>query len=389
VAFGLRLRKTPKTDIERRGRETARTLGIEELLRRKPGQLSGGQRQRVALGRAIVREPAAFLLDEPLSNLDAKLRMQTRAELSKLHQRLETTFIYVTHDQVEAMTMATRIAVMNEGILQQVGTPQELYDRPDNMFVAGFIGSPAMNFFEATVRGNQSEMYLDMDSFHVAVPPQKANGLTVIIDVFRAFTTAAYAFNNGAKKIIPVGKLEDAFKLKKENPDFVLMGERNGIKPKGFDYGNSPFQIENVDFTGKTIIITTSSGTQGVVNAKDANEIILGNFVNIQEIINHIKRKNPEIVTLVAMGDSGIKIADEDELCGQYIKKSLEGKTMDFDEIKDYLKNYKGSQKFFDKNDPHHLEEDFYCALDINKFNFIMKIIEEDEKLVAVKEEFK
>jgi len=177
MAFGLSLRKTPKTEIERRVREAARILGIVDLLKRKPRQLSGGQRQRVALGRAIVREPAAFLLDEPLSNLDAKLRVQTRAELSKLHQRLGTTFIYVTHDQVEAMTMASRIAVMNEGVLQQIGRPQELYEKPGNVFVAGFIGSPSMNFFEVTVRGDKHEMNLETDTLRVTVPSQKVNML--------------------------------------------------------------------------------------------------------------------------------------------------------------------------------------------------------------------
>jgi len=182
MAFGLSLRKTPKDEIKRRVKEAAHVLGIEELLKRKPRQLSGGQRQRVALGRAIVREPAVFLFDEPLSNLDAKLRVQTRAELSKLHQRLGTTFIYVTHDQVEAMTMATRIAVMDAGVIQQVGTPQELYERPDNAFVAGFIGSPAMNFFEVTVRGNRDEMYLDTDAFRVAVPSQKVSLLVPYLE---------------------------------------------------------------------------------------------------------------------------------------------------------------------------------------------------------------
>ena len=142
MAFGLKLRRRPKDEIRRRVAEAASILGIEELLDRKPGQLSGGQRQRVALGRAIVREPAAFLLDESLSNLDAKLRVQTHAEISNLHQRLGTTFFYVTHDQVEAMTMASRIAVMDAGVLQQVGTPQELYQHPVNVFVAGFIGAP-------------------------------------------------------------------------------------------------------------------------------------------------------------------------------------------------------------------------------------------------------
>ena len=153
LAFGLKLRKTKKADIDRRVKEAAEILGLERFLDRKPKALSGGQRQRVALGRAIVREPSVFLMDEPLSNLDAKLRVQTRAEIARLHQRLGTTTIYVTHDQVEAMTMGDRIAVMRDGILQQVGTPQELYDHPVNVFVAGFIGSPSMNFATTTSEG--------------------------------------------------------------------------------------------------------------------------------------------------------------------------------------------------------------------------------------------
>jgi multiple sugar transport system ATP-binding protein len=155
LAFGLKLRKTPKADIDRRVKEAAGILGLERFLDRKPKALSGGQRQRVALGRAIVREPAVFLMDEPLSNLDAKLRVQTRAEIARLHQRLGTTTIYVTHDQVEAMTMGDRIAVMRDGLLQQVGSPQELYDHPRNVFVAGFIGSPAMNFATTKTEGEQ------------------------------------------------------------------------------------------------------------------------------------------------------------------------------------------------------------------------------------------
>ena len=148
MAFGLSLRKLPKEEIRRRVNEGAEMLGIEELLKRKPRQLSGGQRQRVALGRAIVREPAVFLMDEPLSNLDAKLRVQTRAELARLHERLQTTVVYVTHDQIEAMTLGIRVAVLDFGVLQQVDTPQNLYNHPANQFVAGFIGSPAMNFFD-------------------------------------------------------------------------------------------------------------------------------------------------------------------------------------------------------------------------------------------------
>jgi multiple sugar transport system ATP-binding protein len=147
MAFGLKLRHLPKPEINKRVTDAAEILDLEKYLQRKPKELSGGQRQRVALGRAIVRDAQVFLLDEPLSNLDAKLRVQTRSEITKIHQRVQTTFIYVTHDQVEAMTMGTRIALLNAGIIQQIGPPQELYDHPKNIFVAGFIGSPAMNFY--------------------------------------------------------------------------------------------------------------------------------------------------------------------------------------------------------------------------------------------------
>ncbi|NLF03111.1 MAG: ABC transporter ATP-binding protein [Anaerolineales bacterium] len=174
MAFGLKLRKTPKKDIDRRVHEAARQLGIEDLLDRKPKQLSGGQRQRVAVGRAIVREPYVFLMDEPLSNLDAKLRVSARAEISKLHQRLGTTFIYVTHDQIEAMTMGTRIAVMKDGVLQQVDSPQILYDTPTNVFVAGFIGSPAMNFMDATLVERDGKTMVETSAFAVEVPDDKA-----------------------------------------------------------------------------------------------------------------------------------------------------------------------------------------------------------------------
>ncbi len=164
MAFGLKLRKTPRDEIKRRVDEAARILDIAHLLDRKPKALSGGQRQRVALGRAIVREPQVFLLDEPLSNLDAKLRAQMRTEITKLHQRLGTTFIYVTHDQTEAMTMADRIVVMKDGLIQQVDTPQHLYDNPCNTFVAGFIGSPQMNFIDAKIVKHNGEFYVQFGS---------------------------------------------------------------------------------------------------------------------------------------------------------------------------------------------------------------------------------
>jgi len=169
IAFGLRVKKVPKAEIDRRVQNAAQVLGLEPFLKRKPRALSGGQRQRVAMGRAIVREPAAFLMDEPLSNLDAKLRVQMRAEVSRLQRNLETTTIYVTHDQVEAMTMGDRVAVMRKGQLQQVDDPQTLYDRPVNLFVGGFIGSPAMNMIEATVTRSNGGLAVDVGKQHLSL----------------------------------------------------------------------------------------------------------------------------------------------------------------------------------------------------------------------------
>ena len=173
MAFGLKLRHLPKNEIKKRVESAAEILGLSQLLNRKPKELSGGQRQRVALGRALVREAQVFLLDEPLSNLDAKLRVQTRSEITKIHQRVQTTFIYVTHDQTEAMTMGSRIAVLNAGYIQQLGPPQELYDHPTNLFVAGFIGSPAMNFFsgaKVASDGDKTKIVVD-GAGQVEVPP--------------------------------------------------------------------------------------------------------------------------------------------------------------------------------------------------------------------------
>lgn len=175
MAFGLKLRKFPKDQIDQRVKRAAEILGITALLDRKPKQLSGGQRQRVAVGRAIVRDPEVFLFDEPLSNLDAKLRVTMRAELSKLQHQLETTMIYVTHDQVEAMTMGDRIVIMKDGVIQQVGAPLEVYDHPQNEFVAGFIGSPPMNFFKAKVTKADGGMVIDMGSFQLNVPSEFAS----------------------------------------------------------------------------------------------------------------------------------------------------------------------------------------------------------------------
>ena len=191
MAFGLKLRKVPKAEIKAKVEEAARILDLEKLLDRKPKALSGGQRQRVAMGRAIVRNPKVFLMDEPLSNLDAKLRVQMRAEIASLHNRLGATIIYVTHDQTEAMTLGTRIVVLKDGVIMQVDSPQKLYNEPNNLFVAGFIGSPQMNFVDAVVEVNGDKVTLKFDEFKVELPEAKAkkvidggyNGKTVVMGI--------------------------------------------------------------------------------------------------------------------------------------------------------------------------------------------------------------
>lgn len=177
MAFGLKLRKVPKEEIEQKVLEAAKILDLEQLLDRRPKALSGGQRQRVAMGRAIVRNPKVFLMDEPLSNLDAKLRVQMRAEIASLHQRLGATIIYVTHDQTEAMTLGTRIVVLKDGVIQQVDTPKKLYNESQNLFVAGFIGSPQMNFMDAVCKVHGEEVRLEFGDFSIVLPPQKAKKL--------------------------------------------------------------------------------------------------------------------------------------------------------------------------------------------------------------------
>jgi multiple sugar transport system ATP-binding protein len=182
MAFGLKLRKFPRPEIQQRVQEAAEILGIQELLARKPRALSGGQRQRVAVGRAIVRKPQVFLFDEPLSNLDAKLRVAMRAELKKLHDRLAATVVYVTHDQVEAMTMGDRIVIMKDGLIQQVGAPLQVYARPENQFVAGFIGSPAMNFVPCSVTGKDGNLFFTTQGLSLPVPAAKAKALAAYKD---------------------------------------------------------------------------------------------------------------------------------------------------------------------------------------------------------------
>jgi multiple sugar transport system ATP-binding protein len=218
MAFGLRMRKFDKPEIERRVRRSAEILGIQALLERKPRQLSGGQRQRVALGRAIVRNPRVFLFDEPLSNLDAALRVQMRVELKRLHDRLETTAIYVTHDQVEAMTLGDRVVVMKDGVVQQVGEPMELYSRPANRFVAGFIGSPAMNFAEVTIAEANGALWADAAGLRIRIPSKKQQALQPYagsrvtlgvrpeaLRVARGGDLADYAFDAVADVVEPLG----------------------------------------------------------------------------------------------------------------------------------------------------------------------------------------
>ncbi|WFB35078.1 sn-glycerol-3-phosphate ABC transporter ATP-binding protein UgpC [Kiritimatiellota bacterium B12222] len=220
MAFGLKLRKMPRAEIDKRVREAAAILGIEELLERKPKALSGGQRQRVAVGRAIVRQPKAFLFDEPLSNLDAKMRVQMRMEISKLHNQLQSTMIYVTHDQVEAMTMGDRIVVMKDGIMQQVDTPLEIYSNPKNRFVAGFIGSPPMNFFDGELAQGANGLVFKNDAMEVKVHEKHVSALT----------------NAGTKKVtmgIRPENLQDSVLVSNPDPETLVKSKVEVVEPMG------------------------------------------------------------------------------------------------------------------------------------------------------------
>jgi multiple sugar transport system ATP-binding protein len=255
MAFGLKLRHFPKQEIKKRVEDAATILGLEGLLKRKPKELSGGQRQRVALGRAIVREAHVFLMDEPLSNLDAKLRVETRANIIKLHQRIQTTTIYVTHDQVEAMTMGDRIAVLNAGIIQQLGAPQELYDHPANLFVAGFIGTPAMNFFPgARIVGEGDSTRVVLDGIgQVTVPPLYAE---------RARAAAGKSLTFGIRPV----HLEDA----------TLIGA-NGASRSSID--GSVDVVENL---GNELQVYLTAGDKTVIATLDPrSRVVPGNKVKL------------------------------------------------------------------------------------------------------------
>lgn len=257
MAFGLKLRKFSKVEIDRRVKEAAKILGLEEYLKRKPKALSGGQRQRVALGRAIVRDAKVFLMDEPLSNLDAKLRVQMRAEIVKLHRRLDTTTIYVTHDQTEAMTMATRLVVMKDGFIQQVGSPKEVYENPENMFVGGFIGSPAMNFFNGKIQDGK----FVIDKERIAIPEGK----------MKILRTKGY-----------------------EGKDIVL-----GIRPEDLHdetvfVENSPgttvkFTVEAAELTGaETMVYSSLEGQNLVARVNSRSVINTGSTLNLAFDMNMI-----------------------------------------------------------------------------------------------------
>ncbi len=234
MAFSLRLRGAPQQEVETRVRRAAEILGLTPLLARYPRQLSGGQRQRVAMGRAIVRDPQVFLFDEPLSNLDAKLRVQMRTEIKELHQRLKTTTVYVTHDQIEAMTMADKIVVMHDGLVEQIGAPLDLYDRPDNLFVAGFIGSPAMNFLKGTIRHNGSARFEGPGDLRLPIPPRSETfgGRPVVYGIRPEHFRLA---DDGAEAIIQVveptgSEIQVAAKLGGEEI-IAVFRERHQFKP--------------------------------------------------------------------------------------------------------------------------------------------------------------
>ena len=214
---------------------------------------------------------------------------------------------------------------------------------------------------------------------------KNAYGTAVIIDVFRAFTTAAYVMAQEANRIYPVGSVKEAFELKKMHQDWILIGERQGIKVKGFEYGNSPYEISLVNFSGKTVVQTTGAGTQGVVNARLAKEILLGSFVMAGAIAEYIKKTHPEVVSLVSMGDAGIKPNEEDESCAEYIENLIYGKSADYEKIESRIRRAPSGAKFFDPSRPQFRKEDFQLAMELDKFDFILKVVR-GKRLYVVKE---
>ena len=274
MAFGLKLRKTPKDEIDKKVHDAAKILDLEHLLDRKPKALSGGQRQRVAMGRAIVRSPKVFLMDEPLSNLDAKLRGQMRVEISKLHQRLKTTIIYVTHDQTEAMTLGTRIVVMKDGVVQQVDSPQNLYDRPCNKFVAGFIGAPQMNMIDAQVAKAGSDITLSFGGHTVALPAAKGKGLE----------EGGYIGKTVTLGIRPED-LHDEEAFLEANPKSIFQAEIRVYEMLGSEV-LLYFDIDDANFTAKVNPRTTARPGDSIKVAMDLDKVHIFDKETEKVIIN-------------------------------------------------------------------------------------------------------
>ena len=274
MAFGLKLRKTPKDEIDKKVHDAAKILDLEHLLDRKPKALSGGQRQRVAMGRAIVRSPKVVLMDEPLSNLDAKLRGQMRVEISKLHQRLETTIIYVTHDQTEAMTLGTRIVVMKDGVVQQVDSPQNLYDKPCNKFVAGFIGAPQMNMIDAQVAKAGSDITLSFGGHTVALPAAKGKGLE----------EGGYIGKTVTLGIRPED-LHDEEAFLEANPKSIFQAEIRVYEMLGSEV-LLYFDIDDANFTAKVNPRTTARPGDSIKVAMDLDKVHIFDKETEKVIIN-------------------------------------------------------------------------------------------------------
>ena len=277
MVFGLKMKKVPREEIQRRVKEAAAILDLDDLLQRKPKELSGGQRQRVALGRAIVREPKAFLMDEPLSNLDAKLRVQMRTELSKLHQRLQTIFVYVTHDQVEAMTMADRIVIMKDGRIQQIGTPAEVYDTPANVFVGGFIGSPPMNLIKGQVVREGERLQVICAGEKLAV----------------AGNAAIQLAESGLKQVM-VGIRPENMGL----ADAIVDAPPEAPQPAGVSHSGHqrlPFQVEVVEYLGASMLVHGTVGDNRlVVSLNHRQGVKAGECRHLLVNMHHIHFFHPE-----------------------------------------------------------------------------------------------
>ena len=307
MAFGLKIRKMPKERIDERVREAARILGLEPYLMRKPKSLSGGQKQRVALGRAIVREPKVFLLDEPLSSLDAKLRARMRTEIAKLHHRLSTTFIYVTHDQVEAMTMGTKIAVMKDGIIQQVDSPQNLYDYPANLFVAGFIGAPQMNFFEATLIGTPEEVQAEFGGNRVTLSKETADKIIGL-----------EKYLNTGKKVVFGVRPEDLY------PEGMLASASEEAK--------LPVRVDVVETLGAETVINCSfvgkeGGASVGVTAKIDSRLTVARDQNVMLYIDldHVRLFDGETELAILEGEGNKAYVPVIENIRKTVRAALDG----------------------------------------------------------------